>query len=140
MIATGMFCRQLDLVPPTSPMQIESAQQLKMRPMKTSRPDYYYIYYATLALYQHQGSTWQDWNKSLKDVLPRVQEKTGSNAGSWDPSRGLAGNGGRITSTALATLSLEVYYRILPIYGFRGDEDEAPELKVKGEVDEQEGE
>ncbi len=140
MIATGMFCRQLDLVPPTSPMQIESARQLKMRPMKTSRPDYYYIYYATLALYQHQGSIWQDWNESLKDILPRVQEKTGSNAGSWDPSSGLARNGGRITSTTLATLSLEVYYRILPIYGFRGNEDEAPELKVKGEVDEQEDE
>ena len=140
MIATGMFCRQLDLVPPTAPMQIESARQLKMRPMKTSRPDYYYIYYATLALYQHQGSIWHDWNEHLKDTLPRVQNKTGSKEGSWDPSRGLAGNGGRITSTTLATLSLEVYYRILPIYGFRGDADDAPELKVKGEVDEQEDE
>ena len=66
-----------------------------------------------------------------------MQEKTGAQAGSWDPSRGLAGNGGRITSTALATLSLEVYYRILPIYGFRGDEDEAPELKIKEEDEEQ---
>jgi len=140
MIATGMFCRQLDLVPPTSPMQMESARRLKMTPMKTSRPDYYYIYYATLALYQHQGPIWQDWNTSLKEVLPRVQEKTGAQAGSWDPSRGLAGNGGRITSTALATLSLEVYYRILPIYGFRGDEDEAPELKLKEENGEQDDE
>ena len=131
MIATGMFCRQLDLVAPTAPMQIESAQQLKMTPMKTRRPDYYYIYYATLALYQHQGPIWSEWNVSLKDVLPNLQEKTGSLEGSWDPSRGLAETGGRITSTALATLSLEVYYRILPIYGFRGDAEAAPEIKVR---------
>ena len=140
MIATGMFCRQLDLVPPTAPRQIESARQLKMRPMKTSRPDYYYIYYATLALYQHQGSIWKDWNQRLKDTLPRVQNKTGSKEGSWDPSRGLAGNGGRITSTALATLSLEVYYRILPIYGFRGNADDTPELKIKKDEGEPEDE
>ncbi|HBM77282.1 MAG TPA: hypothetical protein DD438_04160, partial [Verrucomicrobiales bacterium] len=133
MIATGMFCRQLDLVAPTSPMQMESAQQLKMTPMKIWRPDYYYIYYATLALYQHQGPVWRDWNVSLKDVLPNLQEKTGSQEGSWDPSRGLAGTGGRVTSTALATLSLEVYYRILPIYGFRGEEATAPDLKVRDE-------
>ena len=133
MIATGMFCRQLDLVAPTAPMQMESAQQLKMTPMKTQRPDYYYIYYATLALYQHQGPIWRDWNVSLKDVLPNLQEKTGSQEGSWDPSRGLAGTGGRVTSTALATLSLEVYYRILPIYGFRGEENAAPDLKVREE-------
>ena len=99
--------------------------------MKTRRPDYYYIYYATLALYQHQGPIWSEWNVSLKDVLPNLQEKTGSLEGSWDPSRGLAETGGRITSTALATLSLEVYYRILPIYGFRGDEKAAPEIKVR---------
>ena len=136
MIATGMFCRQLDLVAPTAPMQMESAQQLKMTPMKIRRPDYYYIYYATLALYQHQGPIWRDWNVSLKDVLPNLQEKTGSLEGSWDPSRGLAGTGGRITSTALATLSLEVYYRILPIYGFRGDENAAPEIKIQGEDNE----
>ena len=131
MIATGMFCRQLDLVAPTSPMQMESAQQLKMTPMKKRQPDYYYIYYATLALYQHQGPIWRDWNVSLKNVLPNLQEKTGSLEGSWNPSRGLAGTGGRVTSTALATLSLEVYYRILPIYGFRGDEEAAPEIKVR---------
>ena len=131
MIATGMFCRQLDLVPPGSGMQIESANQLKRHPMESRRLDYYYIYYATLALYQHQGPIWDKWNEQLKDTLPRIQEKTGSKKGSWEASRGLAGNGGRVASTALATLSLEVYYRILPIYGFRGDEEAAPEVKRK---------
>ena len=131
MVATGMFCRQLDLDPPTSPKQIESAKLIGINPMRSRTLDFYYIYYATLALYQHQGPIWDKWNEHLKDSLPRLQRKTGSRTGSWDTSRGLAGNGGRVTSTALATLSLEVYYRILPIYGFRGEEEQAPELKEK---------
>ena len=64
---------------------------------------------------------------------PLLQEKTGSREGSWDASRGLAGSGGRVASTALATLSLEVYYRLLPMYGFRGDE--APAVKEKSPVE-----
>lgn len=135
MVATGMFCRQLDLVPPTSPMQIESAKLIGINPMRSRTLDFYYIYYATLALYQHQGPIWDQWNERLKDSLPRLQRKTGSRTGSWDTSRGLAGNGGRVASTALATLSLEVYYRILPIYGFRGEEEQAPELKKKENKD-----
>ena len=131
MVATGMFCRQLDLAPPTSPKQIESAKLIGINPMRSRTLDFYYIYYATLALYQHQGPIWDKWNEALKDSLPRLQRKTGSRTGSWDTSRGLAGNGGRVASTALATLSLEVYYRILPIYGFRGEEEQAPELKEK---------
>jgi hypothetical protein len=32
----------------------------------------------------------------------------------------------------LATLSLEVYYRLLPMYGFRNKEVAPPPLKTKG--------
>ena len=137
MVATGMFCRQLDLVAPTDPRMQESAEYLKNHPIAKSK-DYYYIYYATLALYQHQGAAWEKWNERLKEILPLLQKKTGSREGSWDASRGLAGNGGRVASTALATLSLEVYYRLLPMYGFRGDEAAAPDAKVKGELEDEE--
>ena len=133
MVATGMFCRQLDLVPPGDPKMLESLRLLKRYPMKASKPDLYYVYYATLALYQHQGPVWTDWNKQLQEVLPLIQKKTGATTGSWDPSSSMAGEGGRVISTALATLSLEVYYRLLPMYGFRNAEAEAPEKKVRGE-------
>jgi hypothetical protein len=129
MVATGMFCRQLDLVPPTDPRMIESAQLLKNNPLRPVNPDLYYIYYATLALYQHQGPIWQDWNNKLKETLPKIQNKTGKNAGSWDLSRLMTKGGGRVASTTLAILSLEVYYRILPMYGFRGTD--VPEIKLK---------
>lgn len=132
MVATGMFCRQLDLVPPTDPRMPESAQVLKMRKINVKSPDYYYLYYGTLALYQHQGPIWSDWNERLKETLPLLQKKTGAEAGSWDVGSAHAVPGGRVVSTTLATLSLEVYYRLLPMYGFRNKDAAPPPLKTKG--------
>ena len=128
MVATGMFCRQLDLVPPTHPMMQESARLLKMYPMEAKDPDLYYVYYATLALYQHQGPIWEQWNERMKEILPQIQTKDGS----WNPSSSMTKAGGRVISTALSTLSLEVYYRLLPMYGFRNEEEPAPEPKKRG--------
>jgi hypothetical protein len=131
MVATGMFCRQLDLVPPTDPRMPESAAILKKRPINVRNPDYYYLYYGTLALYQHQGPIWMDWNERIKETLPLLQKKIGTEAGSWDQSAAHAASGGRVVSTTLATLSLEVYYRLLPMYGFRNVEA-LPPRKQKG--------
>ena len=129
MVATGMFCRQLDLVPPSNEKMVESANLMKRYPIRNNNPDLYYVYYGTLALYQHQGSIWEEWNNNLKEILPEIQIKTGELAGSWDLSRSNTKGGGRIASTTLSILSLEVYYRILPMYGFRGTD--APEPKTK---------
>ena len=40
----------------------------------------------------------------------------GSLAGTWDTDTVWGGYGGRVYTTALATLCLEVYYRYLPMY------------------------
>jgi hypothetical protein len=101
-----------------------------MRPIEANHTDFYHVYYATLALYQHQGPIWNDWNEDLKSILPGLQHKTGPKAGSWNPSSGITATGGRVASTTLATLSLEVYYRLLPMYGFR-NEIAAPPTKLK---------
>jgi hypothetical protein len=75
--------------------------------------DFYYWYYATLALFQEGSDSWTTWNQALIRVLLRLQlgDATGTAAGSWDPldSRGAAG--GRVYSTTLSILCLEVYYR-----------------------------
>ena len=39
----------------------------------------------------------------------------------WDPKGKHVNAGGRVLSTGLAVLSLEVYYRLLPMYGFGRD-------------------
>ena len=129
MTASGMFCRQLDLVPPTDPRMPEGAEYLG-RHMLQKNPNYYYMYYATLALYQHQGPIWTEWNERLKETLPLIQKKVGTERGSWDPGGQHARAGGRVVSTTLSVLSLEVYYRLLPMYGFRGAD--VPAAKQKG--------
>ncbi len=77
----------------------------------------YYWYYGTLALFQWGGEPWADWNRELKRTLLPNQRKEGHAAGSWDPAEmWLARFGGRLYSTTLNILNLEVYYRYLPIY------------------------
>jgi hypothetical protein len=76
----------------------------------------YYWYYGTLAMYQLQGEYWDRWNQALQKTLIDSQRKSGPLAGSWDPESVWGGYGGRVYTTALATLCLEVYYRFLPLY------------------------
>ncbi len=56
------------------------------------------------------------WNDAVRDQLVTSQEASGHQAGSWDPAicKGKYDSlGGRLYSTAVATLTLEVYYRYL---------------------------
>ena len=96
---------------------------MRMNPIKVNQVDYYYLYYGTLALYQHQGPVWQEWNDRMKKIVPDAQIKSGEHSGSWNASGNHGSRMGRVVTTGIATLSLEVYYRILPIYGFRSDDD-----------------
>ena len=77
----------------------------------------YYWYYGTLALHHLGGSYWERWNRATRDMLIGRQETQGHRSGSWAPA-GLWGrqHAGRIYSTALNALNLEIYYRYLPLY------------------------
>lgn len=116
MTAVGMFCNQLYQVPPHDPLMGESARYIMQRPPRAKQRDYYYWYYGTLALYQHQGPLWREWNEQMKQVLLASQRTNGDPAGSWDPDGRWSKRTGRLISTTFATLSLEVYYRYLPLY------------------------
>ena len=77
----------------------------------------YYWYYATLAMYQQGGRAWSRWNAAIRDMVVRAQCRTGHRRGSWDPDGFWARQyAGRVYSTALMTLTLEIYYRYLPMY------------------------
>ena len=78
------------------------------------KPNLYYWYYGTMAMYFAGGPEWEQWNKKMKSALLSSQEHTGGNRGSWEPNGLWAGYGGRVYSTALSALMLEVYYRYLP--------------------------
>jgi len=89
---------------------------LKHPPHKGDR-NYYYYYYGSLMQMQVQGATWRKWNDMMRDYLVKLQATDGRDAGSWDPKGRWAGRGGRAYSTAMGALTLQVYYRYLPMLG-----------------------
>jgi len=73
--------------------------------------DQYYWYYGTLAMFQVTGLPWKKWNRAMKKAIIAHQRKDGCEKGSWDPLGPWGEDGGRVYSTALMTMCLEVYYR-----------------------------
>jgi hypothetical protein len=82
--------------------------------------DTYYWYYATQVLFHMGGDRWKQWNSRLHPILIRSQIIDGNQAGSWDAAGPIPDRwgpfAGRLYVTTLNLLSLEVYYRHLPIY------------------------
>ena len=79
--------------------------------------DQYYWYYGTLAMFQVGGPKWGKWNKAMKKAIVDHQRKTGCERGSWDPVGPWGEDGGRVYSTAVMTMCLEVYYRYGKVFG-----------------------
>lgn len=112
MTAEALFCRQMLGVEDRNADDEAVRYLLANRPSRGSL-NYYYWYYGTLAMYRRGGQDWEAWNTAARDLIISEQRSSGPEAGSWEP-RGVWGPyGGRIYSTAIATLSLEVYYRYL---------------------------
>jgi len=77
----------------------------------------YFYYYATEVLHHMEGEDWDLWNHRMRELLIRTQEKSGHREGSWSPEGVDWGKrGGRIYATSLALMTLQVYYRHLPLY------------------------
>ncbi len=111
MTAEALVCRHF-LDEQVSPATASEASQFLLRDMPGSGPEnMYYWYYGTLAMYYTGGSAWDNWNHQLTRTLINSQVQEGEFSGSWNPTGVWAGYGGRVYSTAMATLCLEVYYR-----------------------------
>jgi len=92
----------------------------------TQLHSYYYWYYGTVAAFQVGGETWERWNARLRDALLPLQDRTlrgesrTHSYGSWQPygvGWGKWGRmGGRVYTTAICVLTLEIYYRHTPAY------------------------
>lgn len=116
MIAEAMYARQLLGAPRERVDMRESEEFLSTVLPADADPDFYHWYYGTLGLYQHQGAVWQEWNERLRGILVKSQVMDGEHAGSWEARGHHHNRMGRVVSTAMATLCLEVYYRYLPMY------------------------
>jgi hypothetical protein len=122
MTAEALFCRLFTGTRPLDPVANEAAEFLLANPPRPvysadERMNLYAWYYATLALYQRQDALWAEWNQALQTTLLATQQQSGQLKGSWSADTEWGPHGGRVYSTAMATLCLEVYYRFLPIYG-----------------------
>ena len=130
MTAEAWACRQFLGVGGPSAASDEAATYLLQHGPDRDPLNLYYWYYATLSLYQHGGDSWVRWNNRVRDQLVRRQTRGGHADGSWDPSLCKDKHdvlGGRIYTTALATLTLEVYYRYLRLY-------DSPSQPIPGSV------
>ena len=117
MTAEAWVCRQFLGAGGPGPASTEAAAYLLDHAPKSDTYNIYYWYYGTLAMYQHGGEAWTRWNNEARDEIVRRQVVDGHSAGSGPPDESPYGTkGGRIYATALATLSLEVYYRYLRLY------------------------
>lgn len=117
MTAEALYCRQVIGKPLAGLALNESVDALAAELPGDGLTNYYYWYYATLALHhaQHDSSaarhTWTQWNEKLKHSLVTSQVADGSNTGSWSPITVWGGYGGRVYTTSMAAMCLEVYYR-----------------------------
>jgi hypothetical protein len=124
MTAEALFCKQIMGLARDNPQSVEAIDFLNQRVPTRQSEDIYYWYYGTLAMYQYGGADWRNWNDSLRDYLVQDQRTTDHAAGSWDPKSPWGQYGGRVFSTALSTLCLEVYYRFLPLYQLNRELDD----------------
>jgi len=76
----------------------------------------YANFYLAQALLQSNHAAWSKWNRRNRDQLVALQAPGGHERGSWFFADPETAPGGRLAHTALAVLTLEVYYRLLPIY------------------------
>jgi hypothetical protein len=116
MTAEALACRVFLEIPCSDELKAEAARFLLEEPPQPGKPDFYYWYYGSLALFQLQDENWQKWNQALQRELVGRQLSAGDLGGSYDTDEVWSGYGGRVYTTAMAALCLEVYYRYLPVY------------------------
>ncbi len=115
MTAEALVCRYFLDLAPNDDLVKEATGFIGGELPQSGAPNLYYWYYGTLAMFQVQGPEWQQWNSAMQRQLLRLQRTDGHLAGSWDSDTVWGSYGGRVYSTAMATLCLEVYYRYLPV-------------------------
>lgn len=126
--AIGLLCRMYTGWDKNHPGLIKGVANIAK--VGVNKRDIYYNYYAAQVLRHHGGPDWNRFNVELRDWLVASQETSGGAEGSWHFANSQSHRGplegGRLCSTAMATMILEVYYRHMPIYAASASEDDFP--------------
>lgn len=119
--AIGLLCRMYTGWEPTQEPLVRGVTMLAKT---TPNPDaIYQNFYLSQALLQMNHAAWPRWNRQHREQLVARQATIGHEAGSWFLNDPDTAPGGRLAHTALAVLTLEVYYRLLPIYTEKAVQD-----------------
>jgi hypothetical protein len=129
MTAEGLLCRQYLGWTANNPALQQGVQKVSEDLLQNSakQRNLYYWYYATQLLHNVGGPLWQQWNAQVRDRLVQQQviDRSTCAYGSFHPTLPLPDawgkDAGRHFTTCLAILTLEVYYRYLPLYSERGN-------------------
>lgn len=121
MTAEALLSRQLLGWERNYPPLVKGASAIADHLDTAQERNIYYWYYATQLLHNMKNKDWEKWNLKVREGLISMQIKDGSCAnGSWDPNFPAADvwgqRAGRLFTTSLSILTLEVYYRYLPLY------------------------
>ena len=119
MTAVGLLSRQYLGAKHDGPMLAGGTKYLMNHLPDETFPNIYYWYYATQVMHNMSGYEWDTWNRKMRDLLVRTQVRNVDQCanGSWAPEKDVWGNhGGRVMTTSLSALTLEIYYRYLPLF------------------------
>lgn len=115
--AIGALCRMYTGWTRSNPSLKQAVNYLLAK--GPNRGEMYYNYYATQTLFawgDDEGDDgeklWTEWNDRTRDMLVATQGTSGHEKGSWPGAK----EGGRHFNTCLAAMTLEIYYRKLPVY------------------------
>ena len=129
MTAVGLLCRiYIDWQRDDPRLDQGVAYLLQQMPSESNTQvrDTYYWYYATQVIRHSGGDPWEQWKSDLRPLLLGSQVQSGDMSGSWHPYRPVPDlwgrHGGRLYVTTMNLLSLEVDYRLLPLYEKTVDE------------------
>jgi hypothetical protein len=127
MSAEALLMRQYLGWPRESKELSNGVKHMAQHLLKVEERNIYYWYYATQLLHNMQNLAWKEWNPKIRNYLVSTQVGgTGCDRGSWSPAKPVGdrwgSEAGRHYLTAMSVLTLEVYYRYLPLYKARDKE------------------
>lgn len=126
--AVGLLCRMYLGWSQNDPRLVRGVKRLADRgPIDGN---FYHNYYAAQVIFHQTGGVgpvWRKWNDAARELIVEQQATRGHERGSWWKKGGHTRRGGRLYTTAMATMTLEVYYRYLPLYQSAAVETQLPD-------------
>ena len=122
MTASGLLCRTFLGTKKEDPGQRKGVEWLAA--MGPARDNIYLNYHATMVMFQNdgpKGKLWKKWNNMMRELMIESQVKQGPDAGSWYFAGNHGHTGGRLMSTCMSAMILEVYYRYRSVFQDKSD-------------------